>query len=189
MADGRRLYWYGTSVGPEGGSSGDGEVELERARRRFATWHRPIPEILAATRPEEVERHDLYALPRPLRTLVRGRVALVGDAAHAMPPNVGQGGCQSIEAGVVLAASVTSAGSAVEGLVAYDDARRPRTAGVLRTAWASARVGEQLRNPVPVALGNAALRASPTRVLLDGMARFSGWTPPELPVAGADDPR
>jgi 2-polyprenyl-6-methoxyphenol hydroxylase-like FAD-dependent oxidoreductase len=55
-----------------------------------------------------------------------------------MPPNVGQGGCQGIEDAVVLAA--------------YDRVRRPRTAGVLRAAWASARFGEQFSNPALVGL-------------------------------------
>jgi 2-polyprenyl-6-methoxyphenol hydroxylase-like FAD-dependent oxidoreductase len=114
--------------------------------------------------------------------MTRGRAALAGDAAHAMPPNVGQGGCQGIEDAVVLAASVSGTDSVVDGLAAYDRVRGPRTAGVLRAAWASARFGEQLRNPALVGLRNAALSVLPARVLLDGMARFASWTPPELPV-------
>ena len=106
-----------------------------------------------------------------------GRVLLAGDAAHAMPPNVGQGGCQGIEDAVVLAASASGARSVTEGLTEYDRVRRPRTSGVLRAAWASARIGEQLGNPALVGLRNAALRALPARVMLDGMSRFASWTP------------
>lgn len=182
MADGR-LYWYATSVGPEGRATGDPVADLADARRTFAPWHHPIPTVLDATRPDDVVRFDLVALPRPLRALAVGGVGLVGDAAHAMPPNIGQGGCQAIEDGVVLADSVTRAGSVADGLAVYDRVRRPRTASALRAAWATARVGEQLRNPALVAVRNAALRALPSRMLLDGMARFSRWRPPELPVS------
>jgi hypothetical protein len=50
-------------------------------------------------------------------------VALVGDAAHAMTPNLGQGACQALEDAVVLAESVDRDG----GLDAYDRLRRSRT--------------------------------------------------------------
>lgn len=181
LGDGR-LYWYGTQVGPAGRPTGDPARDLEAARTAFAGWHDPIPEILAVTRPEQAQQLDLYGFARPVPRMARGRVALAGDAAHAMPPNVGQGGCQGIEDAVVLAASVTGADSVVHGLAAYDRSRRPRTSGVLRAAWASARFGEQLRNPALVGLRNAVLGALPNRVMLDGMARFASWTPPALPA-------
>ncbi|MDR7381286.1 FAD-dependent monooxygenase [Promicromonospora iranensis] len=181
LGDGH-LYWYGTQVRPAGSPTGDPVKDLAAARAAFAGWHDPIPEVLAATQPEQLQQLDLYGFPRPIPRMVRGRVALVGDAAHAMPPNVGQGGSQGIEDGVVLAASVSGDDPVVEGLAAYDRVRRPRTAGVLRAAWASARFGEQLSNPALVGLRNTALRVVPARLMLDGMARFASWTPPELPV-------
>jgi 2-polyprenyl-6-methoxyphenol hydroxylase-like FAD-dependent oxidoreductase len=84
---------------------------------------------------------------------------------------------------VVLAASVSGADSVVDSLAAYDRVRCPRTAGVLRAAWASARFGEQLANPALVGLRNAALSVVPGRVMLGAMSRFTSWTPPVLPVA------
>ncbi|MFI2363569.1 FAD-dependent monooxygenase [Promicromonospora sp. NPDC019610] len=199
LGDGR-LYWYATQVGPAGRPTGDAAADLAAARVAFAGWHQPIPQVLAATTPEQAQQLDLYGFRKPVPRMARGRVALVGDAAHAMPPNVGQGGCQGIEDAVVLAASVSggtggsggSGGSAgsdgsgrnsvVDGLAAYDRVRRPRTSGVLRAAWASARIGEQLASPALVGLRNAALRALPARVMLDGMSRFASWTPPALPT-------
>ncbi|MEV0051950.1 FAD-dependent monooxygenase [Saccharopolyspora shandongensis] len=67
--------------------------------------------------------HDTYELP-DLDTYVAGKVALLGDAAHAMTPNLGQGACQALEDAVVLA----SAGAGPAGLADYDRLRRPRTA-------------------------------------------------------------
>ena len=75
--------------------------------RRFAGWHDPVPMLLGEVDEADLLHHDLYDLP-PLPTYVEGRVALVGDAAHAMTPNLGQGACQALEDAVVLARCATS---------------------------------------------------------------------------------
>jgi 2-polyprenyl-6-methoxyphenol hydroxylase-like FAD-dependent oxidoreductase len=176
LPDGR-VYWYGAASVPPGQRADDGE--LAEVRRRFGSWHAPIPALLAATEPGAVLRHDIYRLP-PLRTYVRGRVALLGDAAHAMTPNLGQGGAQAIEDAVVLAAAVSTAADVGAALADYDRQRRPRTQAVSRAATVMARCGQQLRNPVAVALRDAAISLTPPRVALRSMTRFGSWTPPEL---------
>ena len=88
----------------------------------FGGWHDPIPALLEAADPGAVLHDDLYELP-PLAAYTSGKVALVGDAAHAMTPNLGQGACQALEDAVVLAKTV----GGPSGLDAYDRLRRPRT--------------------------------------------------------------
>jgi 2-polyprenyl-6-methoxyphenol hydroxylase-like FAD-dependent oxidoreductase len=149
LADGR-VYCYLTAVLPEGTRFDDEPDEL---RRRFGGWHAPIPDLLADLDPAAVLHHDLRWLATPLPRFDVGRVALLGDAAHAMPPNLGQGGCQALEDAVVLAACAapgTSTGPAGvhvgPGLAAYTAARLPRTTRIARmsaqvgapTAWTSA---------------------------------------------------
>jgi 2-polyprenyl-6-methoxyphenol hydroxylase-like FAD-dependent oxidoreductase len=115
---------------------------------------------------------DLRWLDVALPTYVRGSVALLGDAAHAMTPNLGQGANQALEDAVVLAANGGS-------LDAYDRDRRPRSQ---RVARASRRIGRMssVANPVAVAARNALMRVTPPRVALRSMARYADWTPPEL---------
>jgi 2-polyprenyl-6-methoxyphenol hydroxylase-like FAD-dependent oxidoreductase len=176
LPDGR-VYWYGAATVPPGERADDDE--LAEVRRRFGTWHRPIPALLAATEPDAVLRHDVHRLPA-LRTYVRGRVALLGDAAHAMTPNLGQGGAQAIEDAVVLAAAVSTCADLGAALAEYDRQRRPRTQAVSRAATVMARSGQQLHNPVAVAVRNAAVALTPPRVALRSMAHFGTWSPPEL---------
>lgn len=100
LKDGR-IYAYAMAAAPAGSRAPDDEkAELLRL---FGDWHHPVPEILAAVDPGQVLRHDVHHLPDPLPAFHRGRVALLGDAAHAMMPSLGQGGNQAIEDAVVLA--------------------------------------------------------------------------------------
>ena len=62
----------------------------------------PIPEIIGASSISDVIRTDLFDFP-PIPRWHKGRVVLIGDAAHAMTPNLGQGGAQAIEDAMVLA--------------------------------------------------------------------------------------
>src|SRR5690606_36222863 len=107
--------------------AGERAPDDERAEllRRYGDWHDPIPAVLAAARPEDVLRHDVHHITEPLPAYHRGRVALLGDAAHAMAPTLGQGGNQAIEDAVTLAHHH-------DDLAAYTAARLPRTMDIAR---------------------------------------------------------
>jgi 2-polyprenyl-6-methoxyphenol hydroxylase-like FAD-dependent oxidoreductase len=140
---GERVYWFATAAARPGGRPPDGE--LAELRRRFTRWADPVPALLAATPPAAVLRHDVRDLRPDLPTFIRGRVALLGDAAHAMTPDLGQGAAQALEDAVVLAACLERADVAA-GLAAYDAARRPRTQAIARQARRLGRVA-QLAGP------------------------------------------
>ena len=165
LADGR-VYCFAVTNTPEGG---DG-AGIEELRARFAHWHEPVPALLAAVEDEDLLYNDIYDLP-PVDTFVRERVALLGDAAHAMTPNMGQGACQALEDAVVLAACV-----AKHDLAAYDAQRRSRTQKIVQR---SARIGRlaQFQSPVAVAVRNAVLRATPSSALVRSLAPVLSWSP------------
>lgn len=170
LPDGR-VYCYATANASEGAADG-GLAEL---RRRFGSWHDPIPALLEAADPDAVLRLDIYEVP-PLRSYTEGRVVLVGDAAHAMTPDLGQGGCQALEDAVVLGRVLADCGAPdIAGrLAGYDQSRRPRTQMIARQ---SARIGvvAQWASPVAVALRNAGLRLLPASALARSLAPALKW--------------
>ncbi|WP_190211153.1 FAD-dependent oxidoreductase [Kitasatospora indigofera] len=188
LSDGR-FYLYATTTAPAGTRSADPRAEL---RRRFGSWHDPIPALLdrvGRLEPADVLQNDLYDLAAPLPRLHHGRIAWLGDAAHAMAPNLGQGGCQAIEDAVILA-HLLPAGDSGEGrdgvpavLAGYTAARRDRTDAVRVRARRAGRLGA-LRNPLAVAARDLVLRATPARLALRGMDdlfngfRLPGQRPP-----------
>jgi len=112
-----RIQWYaffalppGTKKAPSGwGGSVRDEQEnpeenlVEYIKSLHEGWSDEVFTILDATPPESVEQRDLYdRAPEFFRSWAKGNVVLIGDAVHAMMPNLGQGGCQAIEDAYVL---------------------------------------------------------------------------------------
>ncbi|HEX6450910.1 MAG TPA: FAD-dependent monooxygenase [Trebonia sp.] len=179
IVDGR-TYWYATANADEAQRNPD---ELRELRGRFGTWHEPIPTVLAHTPPQAVLRHDIYRLPK-LDIYYRGSVVLLGDAAHAMTPNLGQGGGQALEDAIVLAAAVSRASNVATALFQYDHERRARTQAMSRAATWQLRFGQQLHSPIAVAARNTAVALTPNHVALLAIARYGKWFPPALDNEG-----
>jgi 2-polyprenyl-6-methoxyphenol hydroxylase-like FAD-dependent oxidoreductase len=178
-----QVYWFACESMPEGATP---EHDLTEVADRFRDWHQPIPQLLAATPPESLLRHKVYYLDAPLASFVRGRVALLGDAAHAVTPDIGQGACLAIEDAVVLAAALDRDG--IDGaLAAYDTARRPRTQSLARTSGRLAHL-LQLGNPAAVRLRDSLTRALPTPLFTRLAAGAFSWTPPTA-SPGTEVPR
>ncbi len=126
-----RAEWHAVLTLPARTRFADPLAEL---RRRFHAWHDPVPALLDATRPEAVLHHDVNELRTPLPSYAVGRIALLGDAAHAMTPNLGQGACQALEDAVTLAAALGTEPTVEAALARYDAERRPRSQAVARAA-------------------------------------------------------
>ncbi len=189
-----RLYCYATANLPAGAVFPDEKAALAN---RFADWHEPIPALIRRTPPGSLLRNDIWELAEPLPRFHQGRVVLLGDAAHAMTPNLGQGGCQAVEDAVVLAHHVSgdgaageagAAGSAVglgDAVAAYTADRLARTTRIVRQSARAGRM-QQLDSPFRASLRDVMVRlagkAGPG-LMLRQMAPLASWTPP----AGAMD--
>jgi 2-polyprenyl-6-methoxyphenol hydroxylase-like FAD-dependent oxidoreductase len=169
---GQRVFWFlAVRQSEPGVRYGD---DLAEVRRRIGDWHDPIPALLAATPPDSLLCHDIVDLD-PLASYVDGRVALLGDAAHAMTPFLAQGACQALEDAAVLAAEL--ADDVPRALARYDRARRPRSQQVRRMARQDARISLST-SPVTYRLMTGLTRLAGGRVAARKTARLWDWTPP-----------
>jgi salicylate hydroxylase len=102
--------------------------------QRYAGWHESLLRLFEAG--ETWYKWALYDRD-PIPAWTRGRVSLLGDAAHPMLPYLGQGACQAIEDGAVLATALSAPGTGgdpVAALDRYERTRRPRASRVVLTA-------------------------------------------------------
>ena len=156
------VYWFAPVSGPPvGGTRPVDRAHLDGLRRRYAGFADPVPALLEHSDPADAVQVDLQDLA-PLPRWHRGRVVLVGDAAHAMTPNLGQGGAQSIEDAHALARALAAHPDPAVALARYEAARRPRATRVARTARWLGRAAH-LRPRWARALRDGVLRATPER--------------------------
>ena len=134
MGDGH-TYGFGIVDGERFEDSPAGR--LDRFRRRFAGFGAPAPAYLAALHSD----HQLHFGPIEYVELdewYRGRVVLIGDAAHAGPPHMAEGGCMAMEDALVLAEVLRTANGVESALEAYVLRRRPRADWVQKQSRAVA---------------------------------------------------
>jgi len=181
LSDGR-VYWYATHNAPAGGHDPkDGAKEA--LLKLFQGWHEPIEALIEAS--GTILRNDIYDRD-PLPAWSKGRATLLGDAAHPMSPNLGQGGCQAIEDGVELAVSLAKSKSVEAGL---DEYQRRRIARTSKVVLRSRKIGEmaQWGNPVMCWLRNTLIRATPQSVVqrqVDWVVGYDGISADEKKLLG-----
>ncbi len=127
-------------------------------RERFRDFHADVQAILDAYTGTELHRWGLFAR-EPLPTWVKGRITVLGDAAHPMLPWFGQGAATSIEDAVVLARAIVDFTDIDVALARYEEARRERVTVVHRESMAG---GERLTAQDPYALAKNPLRTEDT---------------------------
>jgi 2-polyprenyl-6-methoxyphenol hydroxylase-like FAD-dependent oxidoreductase len=178
-----RLYCYATATAPVGARSRDEKAELVRL---FCGWHEPIPQIVAGLRSDQILHQDIEELVPPLPGFARGRVVLIGDAAHAMTPELGQGGCLAIEDAVVLASVLDSEPSIAAALQRYTALRLPRTSSL---ALRSRRAGRLHQLPYPVqVLAARAMGLVPDAAVARVLGPVVDWHPPGVETFGQNRP-
>jgi 2-polyprenyl-6-methoxyphenol hydroxylase-like FAD-dependent oxidoreductase len=163
-----RVYWFATAKGTYRDFQGVGVKDLVK---RFAAYHAPVQEIIARTTDDQLIFNDICDL-KPLKRFVHGRIVLIGDAAHATTPNLGQGACQAIEDAVVLAQAINCEPTMRHAYRAFEMARLGRTRWVIE---ASRRLGDvaEIDDPLLIRLRNLLLRMMPPSVNERQLARLA----------------
>ena len=162
LTDGR-LYWAGTANAPAGAGPGAGGHKQD-VLERFAGWQPEILTMVRATAPDAILRTDIHDRPS-LSRWSKGRVTLLGDAAHPMTPSQGQGACQALEDAVALGRSMGRSRSLSEGLASYERARVKRANRVVTLSRQTSR-SIQSDNRLLLRARSLAIRLLPVSVLL-----------------------
>ncbi len=138
----------------------------------FARAAAPLRRLLEG--PSEWRRWSLFDLP--VKTMARGRIALLGDAAHPVLPFLAQGGALAIEDAAVLAACLSGGSDPAAALARYAAARLPRAR---RVQAAARRNGFAYHAAGPAAwVRDAIMRRAGPQGMADRYAWIYGWAPP-----------
>lgn len=154
-------YWYMTFDAPAGGTSSASERRAHAEslfRRYFSQWIG----LLENTRTDEILRTDISDL-KPLAQWSSGRIGLIGDAAHATTPNLGQGGAMAVEDALALAEAFQEFGLNDVAWKRFEQLRRKKVDWTVSTSWSIGKICH-FGNPLVRALRNLALKKTPASV-------------------------
>lgn len=158
---GNKIYWFACVNAPQN----DPNMRAARVpdlQRIFQKFHHPVPAILQHTPDTSLLWNDIIDL-KPIQRFAFGNVVLIGDAAHATTPNMGQGACQAIEDAVVLADELARCTSPELAFAAFERRRLKRTHFIVNNSWQLGKIA-QWSNPWLVSVRNTLFRLIPESV-------------------------
>lgn len=165
---GNRVYCFAVANEPRGHRDRD---PVSAFRARFASFGGRVPDILAQVHhPDDLLHNDIEEVRTA--TWQHGPIVLVGDAAHASTPNLGQGAAMAIEDVVVLAEILGTGQPVRDALAAWQTRRERRARFVQDQSRRIGRVG-QWENPVAVAIRNGLARLTPGSAMLAGLQKLA----------------
>lgn len=129
----QQVYFWMTTCMPAGMKMPP-EQALQFIKQQLAGFPGYMQKVLQQLRPEWLIPGDLYDLA-PLKCWHRNRVVLLGDAAHATTPNMGQGAGQAIEDAWVLAQCLSRESSYRQAFINYEHKRRKRAQKIVQLSW------------------------------------------------------
>jgi 2-polyprenyl-6-methoxyphenol hydroxylase-like FAD-dependent oxidoreductase len=166
-----RAFWFAAINAPQGRLIPP-QDRKQAMIQAFHGWYSPVPAAIEATPELAILQHDIGDA-RPLPSWSKGRVVLLGDSAHPMLPNLGQGGAQAMEDAMVLSACLSRC-DIPEALKQYEKLRKARTARIARLSRFMGRIA-QLENPLLVHLRNLAISSMRESMYIRRFDSIVGW--------------
>lgn len=168
---GGETYWFAVV----NAAAGQHEEELRHVFDVFRSWTEPVAAVLDATPADRILRTDIHDR-LPVASWSRGHVVLLGDAAHPMTPNLGQGACMAIEDAVVLADCLARAESESAAFADYERRRVPRANRMVEQAYRFGELG-RTRSTAGAWLRNLAFKLTPDSVVRRRMLEQLRFSP------------
>jgi len=158
-----RYSFYAFTNTPAGGTDDAEGGALNALRSRFSSYANPVPAILEALTDQPIYRDDIYDREPLGKSWGQGRVTLVGDAAHPVQPNLGQGGCMAIEDAFELVKQLASISveTVPVSLRQFEASRCERVTRVFSTSRQVGQLG-QAEHPIACFMRNWIYKITPT---------------------------
>lgn len=156
-----RIYWYACINTPLYETKVR-NYTISDLQNNFATYHQQIQKVLKVTQPQQLMRHDLFDL-KPLKKYTQGNILLIGDAAHATTPNLGQGAGMAVEDVATLLFLIDKGFDFTKIAALYNKSRVSRCKNIVQKSNILGKIA-QLNNPLLIPIRNFMFRNMPTAI-------------------------
>jgi 2-polyprenyl-6-methoxyphenol hydroxylase-like FAD-dependent oxidoreductase len=156
-----RLYWF-ACINAKANDPAMRSMQIPSLLVYFSKFHSPVSEVLKKTKNEQMIWGDIIDL-KPIKKFTFRNIVLMGDAAHATTPNMGQGACMAIEDAAVLSNCLDQYVTVEEAFQKFEQKRIGRTTKIVNTSRTLGKVAHW-ENPLLTKFRNTVIRLTPPSV-------------------------
>lgn len=157
---GGSIYWFAVKD-DKTPVAGQRKVVKEELVNLFGDFHAPVKEIIEKTSLEDILWNDLFDLV-PISRFSFNKILLIGDAAHATTPNLGQGGCMALEDAAVLKMLLRKNTNLQEVFQVFEKERILRTTKIVNASYRIGKIAHFKNRPL-IAIRNFAMKTIPQK--------------------------
>ncbi len=152
-----KVYWYALKSFKNNKS----KFSINDLEQYFSEFNSVVKDIIKSTKKEQINTAEISDL-KPTSIWYKDNVCLIGDAAHATTPNMGQGACQAIEDAFVLSECLDKY-EITQAFSKYQKLRLPKAHQVVKASWVLGKMAH-ISNPILIGLRNQMLRLTPSSI-------------------------
>ncbi len=160
-----QVYWFAVALAKENGTDNATTIQQELLNKFGQHFDNPVQKIIENT--PQIIRNDIHDLKK-LKSWSDGPVFLLGDAAHATTPNMGQGGCQGIEDAYYFAKALRTSNNLQTLGQRFEKVRRKKVDYIVNNSW---NFGKMAHQPIGQALLKLTMRFLPDKLVQKEMAK------------------
>ena len=159
-----KVYWFAVAKASEG--QRDDRSNLKQSLLdRFNSFNEVVKTIIKNTSDEKIIRNDISDLQR-IKTWSKDRVCLLGDAAHATTPNMGQGACQGVEDAYYFSNIFKRNSDYSKAFEQFEKERRKKVDYVVNTSW---QFGKMAHSTIGQSFLKLAIKLTPEKTMIKQM--------------------
>lgn len=150
-----RIYWFACIRSKKKNNQVFAAFTKTQLAASFKNFHSPIVELIHSTSDRSILWNDIIDL-KPINQFAFTTILLLGDAAHATTPNIGQGACQAIEGAVILGKIIQKISNIEDAFKLFEKKRLKRVHSIVRRSWLIGKIAH-LKNPILATIRNLSM--------------------------------